>query len=270
VIRRASASALAALLGATLAGAGCGSESPGPVAPPPPPPTTQNAPPVVRAVELEQVRVEAGSALKVTAVVEDAETPVDQLKYEWTASAGSFAGEGREVTWQAPSELEEPIDVGFGVAVVENNSNGTQVNRTTFVVPDSVRVHDSVAELTTLARTFLDDFIDNSVSPSDAVRNFSDSCSGKQSEQRDVQRVRTLFTMLPSSSYSIRSVSIVEPWVRGGIVARCEFRSREKATGVDGIARGTCTLSAVYENNRWMLCDSHFDGPSSSLSAIIR
>jgi hypothetical protein len=231
----------------------------------------QNAPPVVRAVELEQVRVEAGGSTKVTAVVEDAETPLDQLRYEWTASAGTFVGEGREVSWQAPTEVDEPIDVTLSVAVVENVSNGgTEVNRTTFAVPDAVRVHDSVAELTALARTFLDDFIDNSVSPSETVRNFSDSCSGKQSELRDVQRVRDLYTMLGSSTYSIRSVAIVEPWVRGGITARCEFRSREKSTGSEGTARGTCRLTAVYESNRWMLCDSHFDGPSSGLSAIIR
>jgi hypothetical protein len=238
---------------------------------PPPPPAPLNVPPVVRAVELEQVRVEAGSSIKVTALVEDAETPLDQLRYEWTASAGTFAGEGREVSWHAPAEVDEPFDVTLSVAVVETVSgNAGQVNRTTFAAPDTVRVHDSVAELASLARTFLDDFIDNSVSPPDAVRNFSDGCPGKQSELQDVQRVRTLFTMLGSSSYSIRSVTIVEPWVRGGIIARCEFRSREKATGAEGTARGTCTLTAVYESNRWMLCDSHFNGPMSSLSSVIR
>ena len=247
------------LLAFTVAVASCGSGSPNPVQPPPPP--VLNLAPVIRSVELEHTRVEAGAPVKVRAVVEDAETPPDQLRYEWTASAGTFTGTGREVTWQAPAGVTAALSVTFSLTVVEPAQAS---NRTTLAVPATVRVHDSPRELTALVSGFLDDFINDRVSPAECVRNFTDSCSGKASELRDVERVRTFFTMLDSSSYSIRSVAVTEPWSRAEMSARCDFVSREKATGIVGTASGTCRLTAVYENDRWWLCDSHFSSPTSA------
>jgi hypothetical protein len=262
---------LAAALGTVVGLAGCGSSpSPGPVQPPPPQPLP-NQLPIVRSVELEQRRVEVGASVIVRAVVEDAETPLDQLRYEWTATVGTFSGEGREVTWQAPAEISEPLNVTLKLTVVETLGGAAsgQTQRTVFDVPEQVRLHDSLRELTALVRTFLDDFIDNSVSPSECVRNFSDGCPGKQAELRDLQRVRSDFTMLGASSYSIRSVNITEPWGRAQMEARCEFVSREKASGTVGVARGTCSLTGVYENDRWWLCDSHFSGTTTNTAFII-
>lgn len=256
------------LLALTVAIASCGSGSP-PTPVSPPPPVVKNLAPVIRSVELEHPRVEAGTSVKVVAVVEDAETPPEQLQYEWTASAGTFTGTGREVTWQAPADVTAALDVTFSLTVVES---AVPVNRTTFAVPAPVRVHDSVRELTALVSGFLDDFTNDRVSADDCVRHFTDSCSGKASERRDVERVRTSFTMLDSSSYSIRSVTVTEPWSRAQMSARCDFVSREKATGIVGTSRGTCRLTAVYENNRWWLCDSHFDSltTASAFSRLLR
>ena len=262
---------LAGLLGVILGLVGCGSDSPNPVQPPPPPPA-QNLAPVVRSVNVEQARVEVDTAIRIEASVEDAETPVDGLQYEWTATAGTFAGEGRQVTWRAPSDIPEPLNVTFNLTVVENvNRNGVvDTNRTTFSATDAVRVHDSEEELEHLAETFLRDFIDDSVSPSRCVRNFSDSCSGKQSELEDVQTVRSLFSMLPSSSYSIRSILIDPPWERAHISARCEFVSQAKVSGLVDSARGTCLLVAIYEEDEWRLCESHFSGTTTNPQFMVR
>jgi len=48
------------------------------------------------------------------------------------------------------------------------------------------------------------------------------------------------------------------------ITAPCEFVSRLKANGKVETAKGTCTLTSVYEDGRWWLCDSHFSGTTTS------
>lgn len=255
---------------ATLVLAACGSSPVQP--PPPPPPPPPNQPPTIQSIQLDQRRVDVGTRVAVSAVVVDAETPVEQLRYQWTATLGLFEGEGREVTWQAPADIDEPVNVTLRVSVIESVPGGSpgQANQTSFELPDAVRVHDSERELRELTRAFLDDFLDDSVSPSRSVRDFSDTCSGKESEREDVERVRELYSMLPSSSYSIRSVVVTEPWARAEMTARCEFVSRHKATGVEGIARGICNLTGIYEGERWWLCTSRLNGTSSLGSSIIR
>lgn len=258
------------VLVAALAAGTCGSSTP--VAPPPPPPPAENLAPVVRSVEIADTRVEVGAAVTVRAVVEDAETAADQLRYEWTATLGEFSGEGREVTWRAPAEIEEPQSVTLNVTVIETYvRNGAELtNRTTFEAATAMRVHDSVGELTDMVRRFLDDFIDDSESPSRVVRNFSDSCPGKQSELEDVEAVREGFTMLPASRYSIRSVTVVAPWQTAEMTARCDFVSREKTSGVEDTARGTCSFTGLYEDDRWWMCTSHFAGTTTNPALMIR
>ena len=252
------------LLAAAFA-VGCGAgPSPTPIEPPPPPPPPNN-PPVVRAITAEHARLEVKGMTTLKAEVEDAETALEALRYEWSADSGKISGEGTEVTYEAPETTEAPFGPSITVTVVEDYTvNGNpRANRTVFTTAP-VRVHDSRAELTALARTFLDDFIDSSVPPSECVRNFSDTCRGKSSELRDIEFNRENYTMLSSSKYSIRSVSVVNPWARGEIRASCEFHARARRTNETGVAAGTCLLTATYEADRWWLCESSFNATSRS------
>jgi hypothetical protein len=85
-----------------LSAIACG--SPSAPSQPPPPPSVNNTPPTITSFTLGAVRVEAGDDVDVTAVVADAETPIDQLTYDWSATPanGTFSGTGRQVRWKAP------------------------------------------------------------------------------------------------------------------------------------------------------------------------
>jgi hypothetical protein len=170
------------------------------------------------------------------------------------------------VTYEAPESMETPAEPPVTLTVVENYTidGNPRANRTVFTTAP-VRVHDSRAELTDLAKTFLDDFIDSSVPPSECVRNFSDSCSkGKADELNDIKFNRDTYIMLPDSKYSIRTVTIRTPWVQAEVVARCEFHAKRISTGDTGVGVGTCTLKAIYESDRWWLCESSYSEPRGS------
>ncbi|MGH9372929.1 MAG: hypothetical protein ACRD15_15505, partial [Vicinamibacterales bacterium] len=63
---------------------------------------------------------------------------------------------------------------------------------------------------------------------------------------------------------------VTTPWVRGEMTVQCEFSSRRKncPPGSDSSCRvgaiqnveGICDLTAVYEQQRWLLCESRFNG----------
>jgi ABC-type glycerol-3-phosphate transport system substrate-binding protein len=86
------AAVISVALALIIAACGGGATSPGPVTPPPggeggtPPP---NSAPVIDSIELSAARTEVDSEVTITAHVRDAETPPDQLKYEWKADAGT-------------------------------------------------------------------------------------------------------------------------------------------------------------------------------------
>src|SRR5512133_2508426 len=88
--------AAASALIAGIAAARCSS----PTQPIPPPPA--NSAPVIRAVNVTKDQVEAGQDVDATVDVQDAETPIDQLTYEWKADGGTFTGQGRSVKWTSP------------------------------------------------------------------------------------------------------------------------------------------------------------------------
>ena len=142
----------------------------------------------------------------------------------------------------------------------------TRENRASSSV--TVHVNNSSTELSDLALTFLDDFVHSERSPEFCVRNFSDSCRGKQEELGDIQANRAEFINDPSrSSFSIRSIGYNTPGnVPTGatfatVLAPCSFAATRKSTGVFGIAQGTCRLTNVYENWQWRLCESNFLAP---------
>jgi hypothetical protein len=257
----------------------CGgsSNSPTPVPQPssPGPPSSGpsvNLAPVVESISASSDHVEVDNEITLTATVKDQETPVDQLKYEWKAAAGSFTGDGASVKWRAPKDVKTPADYDITLVVTESygvpDTSGTrQQNVTTASVP-AVRVHNSPKELGDLSLQFLSDFANSTISAGTCVRDFSDSCRGKQDERGDIEANRVHFEIL-SSSLSLKSVTVASSALSANMTVACSFTSRIKAcdagdkacvVGDVGTARGDCILTGKYENRRWWLCDSHFAG----------
>ena len=112
-----------AVLASCVMVAGCGgaSSSPTPVGKTPSVSSgpSVNLAPVIEAVTLSSDRVEVDNDITLTANVTDAETPTDQLKYEWKAPAGSFTGEGATVRWRAPKDIKTPADYTITLTVTE-------------------------------------------------------------------------------------------------------------------------------------------------------
>lgn len=248
---------------------GCNAQSP--IAPPPAaPPAGQvpNTPPVITAIKIGATRAEVGDLVTVGAEVSDAETPIDQLKYAWTASAGSFTGSGRSVTWSLAKGAPTPADVTFSVTVTETyaESSGatgviTHENKATLAAPDTLRVHDSAAEIAKIVFAFLVTYFgDSNVSADAAVVDFIDPCpecpTGKAEERQDVQDNRDRYTFI-SSTITILGIDVNPARTTAGVDAYCAFTSREKSSGIADTAEGICSLTALYSAGRWWLCESH-------------
>ena len=276
----------AALLIAGLLSAGCrGDGAPTTPSPSPGPAPTPNTVPVVESVTASTERAEVGEEVTITAAVRDAETPVAQLRHEWSAPAGTFvAGPPGTAVWRAPSDRPTPEDYRATLTVVETYGPGnTQEHRVSAMSP-AIRVHNSPAELSALATGFLRDFSTSSVPPASAVRDFSDRCPGKGDELGDVQRNRdnyvinayTLGTPNVAVRYGGGCNSLPHPRPRDSppadacITVSVEWHSTERASGRAEVARGTSVLSGVYHDRRWWLCDSQFASPSTVSPRFIR
>jgi hypothetical protein len=253
--------------------AACGGSpnGPGPINPPPPPPPPVNTPPVIDSITASASRTEVDTDVTLTATVRDAETPVSQLTYAWSADAGTFTGTGATVTWRVAKGITTPVDVAIKLTVTENYGSGQQ--NTVSGTSPAVRVHDSPAELTSLSMGFLGDFANSSVSPSTCVRNFSDGCSGKADEKRDIESNREHFTIV-NSSLRMRDVRIAGSQLSANMRVECSFTSRiDKCEPADkscvvgkvGTVAGDCLLTGVYEQQKWWLCTSNFSGSQVAL-----
>ena len=235
--------------------------APAPAAPPPP-----NEAPVIRGLLADTTRVEADQRVELTADVEDADTPVDQLTYEWTSDKGTgvFIGSGWQVKWQAPHLKPTPDTYVLTVTVIERyDSEGeTKENRTSASV--AIHYNDSDRELRDLVLTFLGDFSTFSTSAEACVRNFHDSCPGKAEEQSQIQDNRRLYK-IQSGTYSIGSISFNADLTLATAIAPCTFISTVNATGKTETATGQCILTGIYDTDKskWFLCDSFFHGSST-------
>lgn len=260
-----------------LALAGCGGGNGGsPIGPGPgpgPQPAPPNQPPVIEGIAVSAQRVEADTEVTVTATVRDAETAVEALRFDWTAEAGTFTGTGPTVRWRLARGSQTPVDVPLRLSVVETygtpDASGNRQQHTVTAASPAVRVHDSPAELGALALGFLRDFANSSVPADVAVRDFSDACSGKSAERRDIEDNRRDFEIL-SAQLNLTTARVRDPFQRGEMTVRCAFSSRRRncpagspsscRVGTIESVEGNCNMTAVYEQQRWKLCDSTFDG----------
>ena len=222
--------------------------------------------------------------VSVSAAVTDAETPVSQLTFMWSADAGTFSGTGSGVTWTAPHTFATPANVILRLTVTErfeasNNAGGTVSGENTVGTSTTVRLHDSAKEVGDLAVDFLTAF-SQQLNPDYVIRNFTTSCSGTPKERADVagnqQDVVINFYKLGTADTIV------------GFTGRCLFRDEpgdacafvpaewhsyiKGATykpeyaphiGQTQIVTGTDQVTAVLENDQWKLCDSAWDQATS-------
>ena len=245
--------------------------------------TTRNRAPAISSLSARGSRpnepvnfADADEEITVTAVVEDPDTPASQLTYEWRADAGTFSGSGASVTWRAPVFVSTPGTVTITLTV----RDGSPATAAATSKPLSIRVHDSKKEVGDLATQFLTDFSNSTVAPEVVVRNFTDSCPGSRDELSDVEHNRRC--------YRIDSHDLGVPDVTVNFDGRCAFRDRPgdacatvnvewrsttissaeecggQPVGTRGVALGVDWIAAVYENSRWWLCSSDFEGRTAS------
>lgn len=240
--------------------AACGS----PNGPSPPPLVVGPAtPPVVRSISVPASRVETGTDITITAVVEDAETPLSELTYLWTANVGTITGTGTTATWRHAAGLQKGADVVVTLMVKDTYDaivSNQIVKQDFFVVSQAApfRVHDSVAEVKELARKFLIDLFGNSsVSPDDCLVDFADVCAdvpdGKQDEREDIVNHRR--------DYVVLSATLLQQTVEsaGAVPGRVTSAVRYIDSYRGAPSKQTCTdfyLTTVYVGGRWWLCQS--------------
>ncbi len=247
--------------------AACGS----PNRPSPPPLVVGPAtPPVVRSISVPASRVETGKDITITAVVEDAETPLSQLTYLWTANVGTITGTGTTATWRHAAGLQKGVDVVVTLMVKDTYDaivSNQIVKQDFFVLSQAApfRVHDSLAEVKELSRKFLIDLFGvSSVSPSDCMVDFSDVCAdwpeGKKIEFQQVVDHRRAYVVL--SSQVLGQTVDWHSTDFGSVHSITSFRDQRIDTGFIGTTCGDFELTVIYVGGRWWLCQSYFNrGP---------
>lgn len=278
---------LSACVGAAFVTA-CGSgpaPSPNPGNNPPPPPTF-NAPPQIKSVAPSSGSAEVGTPITLTALVEDAETPLASLTYEWKADTGTFTGTGAVVTWVAGQDARTPADVVLTLTVTERYTSAGAAVENKVTSTTNVHLNNSPKELAELSLRFLGDFANSSVSPEKCVSEFSDSCNGKKDELGDITDNRHDFLIL-ASELRTTGVEIAPSKTTATVHTFCSFTSRvitrdPRTEGCrndpgscpyDGVgtAKGDCWTTNVYEKGRWWLCTSRYTAaPGSVTSSFAR
>jgi hypothetical protein len=218
-----------------------------------------------------------GETVSVSALVTDVETALDQMTFDWSSTVGgAFSGSGANVTWTAPNPLSgTPLTATLTLVVTERYSTTTSDGLPTtsehrVTGTSSVRVHNSVREVSDLAELFLLDF-SRQLEPAFVMRNFTPTCPGTADELGDVLNNQRNFVI---TSYTIGPAVTTVPFT-----GRCSFRNRIgdgcalvpvewhstiKATGQAIWTRGIDQVTAILENDQWKLCASDYDEIAAS------
>lgn len=258
--------------------------SPRPSGPPTPPPVIQppaNVAPTIDSIAVQGRRprqpprfADLREVVDVTATVRDPETSVDELTYQWTATAGTVTGTGRVVTWTAPDAATTPAKVVLTLKVIETYGHPGQPKNYSQEVSASVDValHDSTSEVRRMSEQFLLDFSDTKIKDWQYImRNFNAAACPNpdtvEEEKLDVIRHYSEFNMI-NSRVSDGKVTV-------SFGSFCPYRGRqgdacavvpvfwESRTngGARSLAEGQDHLAAVYSTKdaRWYLCSSDFE-----------
>jgi hypothetical protein len=263
---------LPTLLGLTLVVIACGTDSAtGPSEPPP----AVNALPVVTSIFVKGTGprepsqyATLGETVNVTATVTDAETPVNQLTYEWSSSVGgTFGGNTASTTWTAPATLTgtTPVNATLTLTVIER-VDATRNNRVT--ATSSVNLHNSPKEVGDLAVLFLEDF--SKQLPVDTVmRNFTTTCPEAAAERADVLKSNADFEIQRYSVDSKHSTTVPftgtcpfigrSPTGDACALVNVSWTARNRSSGAVGTNSGIDQVTALLENGVWKLCASDYN-----------
>jgi hypothetical protein len=283
-------SRLGVALGACGLLAACGGSPTAPPPPPPPPPPPANSLPSIDGIAVQGRRAgqparfaDVRETVDVVATVRDAETPLDELVYQWTATAGTFSGTGRAVTWTAPESASTPAIVTITLKVVEHYGHPGQPKNFSQEVSGSetLRLHDSGREVGDMAVRFLTEFSKPQTNQDwrDIMRDFkADACP--RPGEVDAERLDVINHY---ENYHMNAFSIGVPTVNVAFGGTCPFRpdnlrgdacaitsvdwdSTDRRTGIQARTLGLSYLSAAYSvaDSRWWLCASHFE-PTTTL-----
>jgi hypothetical protein len=231
------------------------------------PPPVVNTPPVIESLTIAP-RAEADRPLQITATVKDTETPISQLTYTWSASpqSGTFSGTGAAVMWKPPKGQKTPDLYTISLTVTEAYTSAGQAKQNSVSGSATVRYNDSPAEVAFVGRDFLvTKFGDVNVGAAEAVSNFSDSCPGKAAEFEDVKNNRINFEIL-TASFTAEAIAFDSTLTTGTVDGPCRFEDKPRngpnAGRIESVS-GSCHLTTVYENFRWLLCESTFSGETT-------
>ncbi len=276
----------APILALTVIALACGDSpnNPGPINPPPPPPVNNTAP-VITSITVQGTRrnepanfADVSEAVAVTAAVTDAETNVDLLQYNWTATLGSFTGTGARVSWVAPGMAPQPVSVTITLEVVERfgTNQENRVSRTA-----TVALHDSIKEVGDMSVRFLTEFSKPQTNKdvNDIMLDFKASvCPVPGEVTGEAEQVRTHFQNFIMHSYQIGQPRVTVDFggtcidgygpLRGDACAAVPvmWNSTDLRNNSSGTTRGTDYLTAMFvaAENRWWLCSSRLP-PSTTL-----
>jgi hypothetical protein len=207
----------------------------------------------------------------VSAVVQDADTPEDRLKFKWSADAGTFSGEGATVNWRAPADAPTPASITLNVEVRDDGGNAASGTTT-------VSLHNSVKEVGDLAREFLLDFSNSNNAPSFVVRNFSKGprCERERDDEfSQIENNRVNYRIESSSigpaEVSLKFVSVPCVWrpdhpifgdacavIPAAWSSLCLKTNSECTAGEHTHVEGLDYVTAVFEQTEWRLCGSQF------------
>lgn len=240
--------------------------------PPPPPVVGPATPPTVRSIAVPTSRVETGQDITITAVVEDAETPLSQLTYVWTANVGTITGSGTTATWRHAAGLQQGADVVVTLMVVDTYDaivNNQIVKQDFFVLSQAApfRVHDSAAEVMELGRKFLVDLFGNSSVPAEACMvDFSETCAnadnGKIEELQQIVEHRQGYVVVSATKLAQRVA-----WHRadfGSVHTVMLYRDHPVNSSFIGTTCGDFEVTVVYVGDRWWICQSFFNEEDTS------
>lgn len=255
-------------------------------------PTGTNAAPTVGAIAVTPPRdnqpsslATIGDRVTLTATINDAETPLADLTIEWSAlpNIGAFSGSGASVQWTAPASTSSPQSVVLMLTVLERyleaDASGAPVQREHRVQrTTTVRVHDTVKEVTEMATDFLTLFSNSSLGPEAVLHNFSQTCDGGDGYEQEYGDVVTSRDTRVILTHEISAPTKFE-WgfgedrictgtnktTAGDVCVTIPVTWTEKLIGSDDIdtVSGLDFVSAVYEETRWRLCHSKWEGFST-------
>ena len=232
--------------------------------PPPPPVVGPATAPIIRAITVPAARVEVGTDVAITAVVEDAETPITSLAFQWSASAGTITSSGASATWRMPPGLKAGLDVTLTLTVTDTYDaieNNVVVKRQ-FVVPSTsapFRVHDSTAEVKELARKFLVDLFGNSsIAPEACLVDFAPVCeTGRRAELHDIE-VHRQATVLTAVQVMNQFALFSGP-ASGEVHSAMFYAGHEPGKVFITSMCADFKITVVYVGNRWWICESTYD-----------